>query len=77
MKDKIALWETEHGRTFLVNGMSFLRHVEKTWLDHEEAKQREKDERVGLPSRGEFFCNCPDLLLEFPGLFGFTLFVLF
>ncbi|XP_060551130.1 protein regulator of cytokinesis 1-like [Ruditapes philippinarum] len=45
VKDDILLWEKEHGRTFLVNGMSFIRYIEKTWTDYEEAKVREKEER--------------------------------
>lgn len=44
--DEILLWEKEHGRTFLVSGMSFIKYIEKTWTDFEEAKQREKEERV-------------------------------
>ncbi|XP_053406995.1 protein regulator of cytokinesis 1-like isoform X2 [Mercenaria mercenaria] len=45
VKDDILLWEKEHGRSFLVNGMSFIRYIEKTWTDYEEAKVREKEER--------------------------------
>jgi len=46
--DEILVWEKEHGRTFLVNGMSFIKYIQKTWKDFEEAKQREKDERVSI-----------------------------
>lgn len=46
VKDEILLWEKEHGRTFLVNGMSFIKYIEKTWNDYEDAKAREKEERV-------------------------------
>ncbi|XP_052225919.1 protein regulator of cytokinesis 1-like isoform X3 [Dreissena polymorpha] len=45
VKDEIMLWEKDRGRTFLVNGMSFINYIEKTWQDHEEAKLREKEER--------------------------------
>ena len=44
---EINKWENEHGRTFLVNGMSFLAYMKKTWKDFEEEKIREKEERVG------------------------------
>lgn len=45
--DEIMTWEKEHGRTFLVNGMPFIKYIEKTWKDFEDSKQREKEERVG------------------------------
>ncbi|WAR22447.1 PRC1-like protein [Mya arenaria] len=45
VKDKILVWEKEHGRIFSVNGLPFITYIEKTWKDHEEQKQREKDEK--------------------------------
>ena len=46
VKDDILLWEKEHGRPFLVNGMSFINYIDKTWKDYDDAKAREKEERV-------------------------------
>ncbi|KAL4232074.1 carboxypeptidase C prc1 [Mactra antiquata] len=51
VKDDILVWEREHGRTFLVNGLSFLKYIEKTWQDFEEAKEREKEERQKAKSK--------------------------
>ncbi|XP_029909679.1 protein regulator of cytokinesis 1-like isoform X2 [Myripristis murdjan] len=45
LKAQIDLWEQEHGRTFRVDGQTFLEYVQQQWDLHHSEKEKEKVER--------------------------------
>ena len=46
MSEEIAAWEQQHGRRFLVDGVPFVDFVKRQWLDHQDHREKEKEQRV-------------------------------
>ena len=46
VSEEIAVWERQHGRRFLVDGVPFVDFVKRQWLDHHEHREKEKEQRV-------------------------------
>ena len=46
MSEEIAVWERQHGRRFLVDGVPFVDFVKRQWLDHHDHREKEKEQRV-------------------------------
>ena len=48
VKEQIAEWEKKHKKSFLVGGVRFTEFIAKQWLEYQQNKENEKNQRVSI-----------------------------